>query len=302
MPRQFSKTSGAGTVNPFNSGDVLIYFILLLSAVLCLVPVINILAISFSNAAAADAGQVGFWPVRFTTASYNRILQDTTFFQAFLTSILRVVLGSSLTMILTFLMAYPLSRESREFPMRNIYMWFMIFTMLFNGGLIPTYLTVIGLGMKNTIWALTVPTAVATYNNILMMNFFRGIPKELHEAAGIDGANPLRILIDVYIPVSLPVTATLSLFCMLWHWNDYFAGMIYIDDAAKQPLMTYIRNLTLQMNFEQLTAEELVKRMEVGTLTYNAAKIVVAMIPVLLVYPFLQKYFVTGIMLGSVKG
>ena len=186
--------------------------------------------------------------------------------------------------------------------MRNVYMWFTVITMLFNGGLIPTYIVITKLKLTNTMWALTVPWAVSAYNTILMMNFFRGIPQELVEAASIDGATPPQILTRIFIPISKPVTATLLLFCMLWHWNDYFTGMIYINDVNRQPLMTYIRSLTLNMNFDQLTADELVKRAQIGSLTYNAAKIVIAMIPILLVYPFLQKYFVKGILLGSVKG
>ena len=292
----------AGCIDPFTWGDASIYFVLFLAAFICLVPVINIVAISFSKASAAEAGLVGFWPIDFSLMSYEYIMKDSSFFRSIAISFIRVILGAGMSMILTFLMAYPLSREKSEFPMRNVYMWFMVFTMLFNGGLIPTYIIVTKLNLNDTIWALTLPWAVATYNTILMMNFFRSLPKELHEAASIDGAGPLRILTGVYMPVSMPVTATLLLFCMLWHWNDYFIGMIYISKAENYPLMTYIRSLTLTMNFDQLTAEELVKRAEVGALTYNASKIVVAMIPVLVVYPFLQKYFVKGIMLGSVKG
>ena len=288
--------------DPFSIADWIIYISLFLSAFICLVPVINIAAISFSKAAAAEAGFVGFWPVDFSLTSYQYIMKDSSFFRSVVISLIRVILGSGMSMILTFLMAYPLSKEKAEFPMRNVYMWFMVFTMLFSGGLIPTYIIVTKLKLNDTIWALTLPWAVATYNTILMMNFFRSLPKELSEAASIDGASPMRTLLGVYIPVSMPVTATLLLFCMLWHWNDYFVGMIYVSKAENYPLMTYIRSLTLTMNFDQLTAEELVKRAEVGALTYNAAKIVVAMIPVLLVYPFLQKYFVKGIMLGSVKG
>ncbi|NLG24671.1 MAG: carbohydrate ABC transporter permease, partial [Clostridiales bacterium] len=142
----------------------------------------------------------------------------------------------------------------------------------------------------------------STYNTILMMNFFRGIPRELDEAAAIDGASPWRILFTIYLPISLPVIATLALFCMMWHWNDYFTGLIYINDAAKYPLQTYIRNLTVDMDFDTMSHEELIQRMEIGAITFNAAKIVISMIPVMVVYPFLQKYFVKGLVLGSVKG
>lgn len=286
----------------FRFGDVIIYFFLFVTAALCLIPLLNVIAISFSRASAAEAGDVGLLPIRFTLASYEKIMQDRAFFRTFAVSVLRTVLGTVITMVLTSLMAYPLSRSNEEFRMRSVYMWILIITMLFNGGLIPSYLVVTNLGLKNTIWALVIPYSVSAYNTILLVNFFRNLPKELHESASLDGAGPLRILTQVFLPVSTPVLATLTLFCILWHWNDYFAGLIYIDNTLNQPLMTYIRTLTVEMNFDQLTAEELVKRAEIGSLTFNSAKIVVAMIPMLVIYPFIQKYFVTGIMIGSVKG
>ena len=259
--------------------------------------------ISLSNSAAVDAGQVTVWPVKFTVSAYKQLMDDTVFFHAFLYSVLRTALGTSMSMILMFLMAYPLSKEKAEFPARNIYMWLIVITMLFSGGLIPTYLVVRKVGLANSIWALTVPGAVSTYNTILMINYFRNLPKALSESASIDGATPIRTLISIYLPVSVPVIATLTLFCALWHWNDYFQGMIYIDKAADYPLMTYIRSLSLNTNaLANLSGEELRRRAEMGKATFNAAKVFIAMIPVLCVYPFVQKYFVKGIMLGSVKG
>ena len=283
----------------FTWGDYAIYATLVLLALVCLIPVWNVLV----NAAAVDAGMVSVWPVRFTMSAYQQVINDLTFIRAFFYSVLRVILGTSMSMILMFLMAYPLSKEKSDFPMRNIYMWFIVITMLFNGGLIPTYLVVKKLGLSNTIWALTVPGAVSTYNTILMMNYFRNLPKELSESAAIDGATPMRTLFRIYLPVSVPVTATLTLFCALWHWNDYFQGMIYIEKAENFPLMTYIRSLSLNMQaLANLSGEELRRRAEMGRSTFNAAKVFIAMVPVLCVYPFVQKYFVKGIMLGSVKG
>ena len=296
------KAGGTAGLDPFRIGDWVIYIILGILAVLCLIPLANVIAISFSHTAAAEAGDVGFWPVRFTLASYKRILEDKIFFSAFGISTFRTVVATALSMVITFLMAYPLSREKKEFPMRGVYVWYLIVTMLFNGGLIPTYLVVVHIGLKNSLLALIIPYLVSSFNTILLVNFFRNLPREMHEAASIDGAGPWTILLKVFVPLSTPVAATLILFSVLWHWNDYFSGMIYIDNVQRQPLMTYIRSLTLEMNFDQLSADELVKRAEIGSLTYNSAKIVVAMVPMLVIYPFLQKYFVNGIMIGSVKG
>ncbi len=286
----------------FGFGDGVIYAILIITSIICVLPVWNVVMVSFSQSAAANAGEVSFWIIKPTLSSYKNIMQDMSFFRSFGISVLRVILGTSMSMILMFIMSYPLSKETEEFPMRNMYMWFIVATMLFSGGMIPTYMVVMKMGLKNTIWSLTVPGAVSSYNTILMINYFRNLPKELSESAAIDGATPMRTLIRIYLPVSVPVIATLTLFCALWHWNDYFQGMIYIDNAKDYPLMTYIKSLTLDTRMDSLTAEELRRRAEVGTRTFNAAKIVIAMIPVLCVYPFVQKYFVKGIMLGSVKG
>lgn len=286
----------------FGFGDVVIYCILILTGAICLLPVWNVVMVSLSQSAAANAGQVSFWPVRATLSSYENLMADSAFFRAFGVSVLRVILGTSMSMLLMFIMSYPLSKETEEFPMRNAYMWFILVTMLFNGGLIPTYLVVTKVGLRDSIWALTVPGAVSTYNTILMINYFRNLPKELSESASMDGASPMITLFRIYLPVSVPVIATLTLFCALWHWNDYFTGMIYIDNIRNYPLMTYIKSLELDVRMDSLTPEELIRRAEVGQRTFNAAKIVIAMIPVLCVYPFVQKYFVKGIMLGSVKG
>lgn len=296
------ENSSANLFDRFSGWDVLNYAILGILALLCLAPVINIFAISFSSASMAEGGLVTFWPKSPTLASYERILEDQVFLGTVVTSILRVVIGTSLSLLLLFLMAYPLSMEKAEFPMRNVYMWFAVFTMLFSGGMIPTYMVVTKLKLTNTIWALTLPYLTNAYNTILMMNYFRGLPRELREAASIDGAGPMKILWSIYAPLAKPVTATLALFCLLYFWNDYFAGLIYINKVEDYPLMTYIHSLTLSMDFATLTGEELIKRAEIGSMTYSSAKIVIAMIPIMVIYPFLQKYFVKGITLGAVKG
>ncbi len=280
---------------------VAIYTLLAITAIACLLPLINTLAISFSNASEAASGMVGLWPLKPTTSSYKKLLTDADFWRAFGVSVKRVLIGTALSMAVTILMAYPLSREPRMFPGRNIYMWILVFTMLFSGGLVAWYLVISKLGILNSIWALTLPHAVNSFNVILMANFFRGIPKEMEEAAVVDGAGAWRTLTMIVLPVSTPVLATILLFNAVFLWNEYFNGMILVG-MDKAPLMTYIQQLQVQLNtMGQLSAEEIKMLTESSNKTLNSTKIIVAMVPILLLYPFLQKYFVHGIVMGSVK-
>lgn len=172
--------------------------------------------------------------------------------------------------------------------------------MLFNGGIIPLFMVVSKLHMINTIWALVLPGAVPVFNVILLVNFFKGVPESLDEAARIDGASPIQIMLKVYLPVSLPALATVALFAIVNHWNDYFNGLIYMSKAEMYPLQTYIQQLTVDLT--QITdANQLKQLSSMNNRTFNAAKIVVSTIPLLVIYPFLQKYFVSGIVIGAVK-
>lgn len=282
--------------------SVFSYIVVITMAVLCLVPVVHTVAVSFSDQAAASAGLVTFWPVRFTLSSYQEILKDSRFFQAFGVSVCRVLLGGSINVLLIILTAYPLSKSKRLFPHKSPYLWFFLFTMLFNGGLIPTYLLVSKLKLLDTIWALVLPGAVQVFNVILLMNFFKTIPDALDESARIDGATPFVVFLKIYLPLSLPGIATITLFSIIGQWNAFFDGIIYINTAAKVPLQTYIQQLTTEVRDETLlTPEERARLNSISSLTFNAAKVFVTMVPVLLVYPFLQKYFVTGLVMGSVK-
>jgi putative aldouronate transport system permease protein len=283
--------------------DAIIAFILIASAMLCIAPIINTLAVSFSDKSAAEAGFVTFWPVKFTLASYEQILKDPQFVRSFFISVERVLLGCTINFVIMVLMAYPLSRSSKHFPGRNIYMWVIVFTMLFSGGLIPWFLVINQLGLVNSIWALVLPGAVPVFNVILLMNFFKGVPKELEEAAVVDGAGPWFILLKIFIPVSLPAIATVMLFQMVWHWNSFFDGLILMNTPQSYPLQTYVYSLTLVAmgSLSKLSPEEIKRLMEVSSKTFTAAKIFVTMIPVLAIYPFMQKYFIKGIVMGAVK-
>lgn len=285
-------------------GRTVIHTIVISLGLICLLPLWNILAISFSSSEAVTANAVGLVPVNFTIETYKMIMEDAQFWRSFGISVQRVFLSLIINMILIVLMAYPLSKSKKVFKGRNIYMNLLIFSMLFNGGMIPTYLVVKNLNLLNTIWSLVLPGAVQVFSIILIMNFFIGIPKSLEEAAIMDGANPLQILIKVYIPISLPALATVALFSIVGNWNDFFSGLIYMTKVSNYPLMTYIQSLSI--NLEELlksgaSSNSLENMMQVSNKNLNAAKIVVSIIPLLVIYPLLQKYFIHGIVVGSVK-
>lgn len=267
-----------------------------------LAPILHTVAISFSDKAAAAAGKVTFFPVNFNTVAYETIMHDKKFIGSFFVSVERVVLGGGLNFLLTVLMAYPLSRNVTEFRFRNVYMWFIIVTMLFSGGIIPLYILMKYLGLFDTIWALVLPTAVPVFNVILLVNFFRSIPKELSEAGYMDGAGPWYMLMKVFIPLSTPALATITLFSIVAHWNSFFDGLIFMRSMENYPLQTYIQQLVVQVNMDNISTMERIELMKkLSNQTLNAAKIVISMLPILVIYPFLQKYFIHGIMLGSVK-
>lgn len=280
--------------------DTVVWLIVILMTLCCLLPLLNTLAISFSNNSAVNANQVGILPVGFTLSSYKKLLEDNQFWRSAWISVLRVVLGTGLNMLMMILLAYPLSKSKNRFASRDIYMKLVIFAMLFNGGLIPGYIIVSKLHLLNTIWALVLPGAVPVFNVILLMNFMKGLPEALEEAAMIDGASEWTILTRVVLPISKPGLATVALFCIVNHWNDYFQGLIYMRTPSKYPLQTYIQQLTIDAS--QITdPQQLIYFMTISTRTLNAAKIVVATVPLLVIYPFLQRYFVTGIVIGAVK-
>lgn len=288
--------------------DILNYIILIGLALICILPIIHILAISFSDSAAATAGRVGLWPVNFTTAAYEFVIGKKDFWQAVLVSLKRVGLGLPYHLVMTILLAYPLSKSSDRFYGRSIYVCILVFTMLFGGGLVPIYMVMKEVRILDTIWVLIIPTAVNTGNVMLMMNFFRSLPKELEESAIVDGAGHVRTLTQIILPVSLPSIATITLYIVVAHWNDYFMGMVYINSASKIPLQTYVYNLVKQAS--SLTANTVTDTMgenwkilsKISDKTVRSAQIFITAAPILLIYPFLQKYYIKGIVVGSVKG
>ena len=282
----------------------IIYIIVLLLGMSCLFPLLNIVAISFSSSAAVSGNRVGILPVDFTLTAYRKILSDGQFWHSFLISVIRVILALALNLIVTVPMAYAMTKNKKEFRARNVYMNLLIFAMLFNGGMIPTYILVKNLGLLDTIWALVLPGALPIFNVILLMNFFLGIPKSLEEAALIDGASPMQVLLKIMVPCAKPSIATVSLFSIVGNWNDFFSGLIYMRKAEKFPIMTYIQSLNVDIQ-ELLkngaSSATLENAAALSNKNLNAAKIVVAVVPLLMIYPILQKYLITGMVMGSVK-
>lgn len=277
-------------------------FVLILLALLCLLPFINIIAISFSEGYYVDANQVTLWPKGFNLSAYQYILTRASFWSSFRTSILRIFLGGAINLGLIILTAYPLSKDNSKLHFRSVYTWYFFITMLIGGGMIPNYLLISKLGLRNTIWALVLPGALPIFNLVLMLNFFRQLPREMEEAALIDGAGHFRTMVQIYVPVSMPAIATITLFCIVNHWNSWFDGMLYITTPSRIPMQTYLRSIIIEMNVADMSADDYELYALLANRTVKCSQIIVATIPILCVYPFLQRYFVSGIVLGSVKG
>ncbi|CAN7488667.1 carbohydrate ABC transporter permease [Paenibacillus sp. LjRoot153] len=283
----------------FEIVNVILLGLLLIS---CIYPLWYTFCVSISDKSAANAGLVTLYPIGFSLASYKEIINDSLFLNSFWISIQRTVLGTAFSMLISVLMAYPLARPKKDFTARNTFMWILVFCMVFNGGLIPWYLTIQHYGLINSIWALVLGGGVPIFNVILIMNFFRNLPKDLSEAAIVDGAGPWSTLFRIYIPCSIPVLAAVALFISVYHWNEFFNGLVLMNTSDKYPLQTYIQQLVVNIPVgTNLTPEQYKKLSELSNRTLNAAKVFIAMVPMLIVYPFLQKYFVSGIMLGAVK-
>ena len=275
---------------------------LILVALLCIAPMVYMLAVSLSDNAQVAAGNVGLWPKDFTLASYEYLFSYKAFWRSMRNSVVRTVLALLFTLTLTVLTAYPLSKSSDKFLGRSFFAWLFFIPMMINGGLIPTYITIDTFNLLGTIWALVLPSAVTTFYIILMLNFFRGIPGEIEEAALIDGAGQWRILFKIFLPLAVPSIATVAVYCSLAHWNEWFQGIIYMNLPEDYPLMSYLQASILNINTDNLSPDEIQKLNKIGNKTYQAAQLFVGAIPMICVYPFLQRYFTKGLIMGSVKG
>ena len=283
------------------------YIVLTIVALSCILPFINLLAISFSSKTAVAANQVNFVPVGFNVAAYRFILSNNQFLRALTISIQRTVFGVSLNLLLIILTAYPLSKSKSQFRLRGVFSWYFVITILFSGGLIPSFMIVKYSGLMNTLLALILPGALPVFNMLVVMNYMRGIPQEIEEAAYIDGAGHLQTLIQVILPVCKPTLATVTLFSFVAHWNSWYDGMIYMNTVDKYPLQTYLQTVVINpeaffRNATNISAELASYLNLVNARTTNAAQLFLSIIPILCIYPFLQKYFTTGLVMGSVKG
>lgn len=273
--------------------------------VTCFLPIWQQFVISLSDNNYAMAGMITFWPKGFTLDAYAFLLENSSFFRSVFVTLKRLVLGVSINMSLCVLTAYPLSKPNSQMRFRTVYVWYFAITMFIGGGMIPTYIVVSKTKLVNTIWSLILPGAVSVSNVVMMLNFFRGVPKALEESALLDGADHLKTLIYVYLPVSLPSIMTILLFTMVGHWNSWFDGFIYINRAKNYPLGTYlyamIQEASIATEKVVSTAEAYAKQKNVSAKTVRTAQLFLASIPIMSVYPFMQKYFIKGIVLGAVK-
>ncbi|CUX17803.1 Lactose transport system permease protein LacG [Clostridium sp. C105KSO15] len=281
---------------------VLNTMILVILALICVIPLVHVAAVSFSSSAAASAGDVSLWPKDFTTSSYSFVAKRPAFWRSMKVSVTRIIMGGGLSILLTITAAYPLSQPKASFRFRTVYAWFFFITMIFNAGLIPWYMVIRQFGLLDSIWALILPGAVPVFSVILLLNFFREVPRELAEAAFIDGAGHWRTLWTIYVPLSKPALATLLLFSLVANWNSWFDGLILMNNPDKYPLQTYIQTIAVQRSFSMMTREEIQQMATISDRTLRSAQIFLGSLPIVMVYPFLQKYFVKGIVLGGVKG
>jgi len=279
---------------------VIVFFGILLMIIVAYPLYFTIIA-SISQPEDVLLGRVVFWPRNFSLESYRMVIAEQDIWMGYGNTILYTVLGTVVNLILTTLMAYPLS--CKETPWRKPLTFVASFTMLFSGGLIPTYLLVRSLGLYNSIWSMILPTGITTYNMLVMKNFFQSsIPEELKEAAHLDGCNDFQTLIRVVLPLSGAIIAVMVLFYAVAHWNEYFNALIYLKDRKKFPLQVILREILLQ-NQELATGDGTglyEKMMAAETMKY--AIIIVSSLPVICMYPFVQKYFVKGVMVGAIKG
>lgn len=275
--------------------DLGIYFVLLVTILLSVLPFISILAKSMSSAAAVRAGNVSLMPVGFTLEAYEIVLGNLRYWRSFLVTVIITVVGTFLNTLLTVHVAYAVSRK--KLPGRRVIGFLYIFTMFFNGGLIPSYLVVRAFGLINTIWAVIIPGLVVPYHMIIVRNYFFGIPESLEESAKIDGASNVRILYRIFIPMSLPPIATIALFYSVDYWNQYFEALIYITDSELFPLQVFLREIITLAAPGNTFADVSNTAIE----SIKGAAVFASTLPIIMVYPFLQRYFVQGIMLGAVK-
>ncbi|WP_312105855.1 carbohydrate ABC transporter permease, partial [Lachnoclostridium sp.] len=282
---------------------IVIYILLTLAMLIVLLPLIYIVSASFSDSQAVIANEVWLWPVRPTLRGYEAVFKNKNIMTGFSNSFFYMIVGTAVNILMTILCAFPLSRK--EFTARNKVAMIFIFTMYFSGGLIPSYMLVNRLGLVNTRWALIIPSAMSTYFMIICRTYFiNSIPDELYEAGQIDGCTPFKYLLRVVIPLSKPIIAVLTLYYGVGKWNSYFDAMIYLKDQALVPLQIVLRDILIlnKIDYTMISDASALAAQRGLTDLLKYSTIVVASVPVLCIYPFVQKHFVKGVMIGAVKG
>ncbi len=278
--------------------DIINNLILLLLGFITLYPVWYIVIVSFSDALHIAMGDISFWPKGFNTEAYKIVFDNDRIWRAYLNTITYTVFGTFIQVAMTAMCAYPLSRQ--DFSGRKFLSVFITITMFISTGMIPQYLIVMNLGLINTIWAVVLPPAISTYNMIVMRTAFKALPSSLVESAYLDGANDITILVRIILPISKAILATITLFYAVEHWNSFFTPMLYLNEQQKYPLQVLMRDILIEGDIAG-SQGDLSNSINVVSTNFKYAVIVVSMVPILFVYPFLQKYFTKGVLLGAIK-
>jgi putative aldouronate transport system permease protein len=283
--------------------DFLNYALLLLLCISILYPLYYMLIVSISDGNAVTRGDVSLFPISPSLQTYKVILSDPQILTAYKNTLLYTITGTIICVSMTALCAYPLSRS--KFYGRKVFTALVLFTMFFEGGIIPNFLIVNSLGMINTIWAIILPPAISVWYMIIMRTFFQQIPNELHESGYMDGANDLQIFVRIILPLSVPLLATMILFYSVWHWNSFFPSLLYLNEKIKYPVQIIMRNMVIQGSLMDTQSAASAANLDGANITGQNIKyavIFITILPILVVYPFIQKYFVKGMMVGSLKG
>ncbi|WP_282940731.1 carbohydrate ABC transporter permease [Paenibacillus sp. RC67] len=280
--------------------DLFSYTLLLLMAVATLLPFANVLSKSVSEEWAVVSGKVGILPVGFQLKTMEYVVTSSQFLNSFIISVLVTVAGTALSILITAVTAYPLSK--RNLPFMNVIMVLFVFTMMFSGGIIPNYLLMKNLGLINSLWSLILPATISVFNLLVIKSYYESLPEALEDSAKIDGARTFTILFRIILPLSGPVIATIALFYAVYYWNDFFNPMLYINDPSLKPLQLYLRDIVMDADSSSAVNKSVDDLMNVSPEGVRAATVIASTVPILLVYPFLQKYFIKGVLIGSVKG
>ena len=281
--------------------NIIIGGLLIIFAIASFIPFYYVIVTSISDPNLIREGQVMLFPRGFSVEAYTMIFTNAKFLSCFRVTVIRTILGTLLNLLLQCTFAYALSRK--YLPGRKFFTKFIIVSMLFNGGIIPTYLVVRATGLLDTIWALIIPGAVNTWNVIILRSFFENIPDSLEESAKIDGANDVGIFFKIILPLSKPAVATIGLFCAVGHWNSFMDAVIYLTSYRFQVLQVFLRDMVVQLEMMALLGDQsYISDFNVTSLSLRTAAIIAATLPIVLVYPFVQKHFTKGIMIGAIKG